>query len=236
MNVSAGLALARTLFREWDDSAQAAPLLSDEPGEAIVLYADTPLIREGTLRAMLAARSDYWMCLFSSGLAESRQRVIAAPADMAPSVLRQVLDLMRPKASGLTLVLSVPEPLPPGGVGALIDGDQLKQVLWNVLLNACEASRPGSDELSLVECVVRERRPQGDGQRPVLITIADGGPGILPAVRRRVFDPFFSTKARGTGLGLAISKQIIDEAGGRIRLLNRPRGGTRVVIELPQGR
>lgn len=152
------------------------------------------------------------------------------------TVLRQVLELMRPKASGLTLVLSVPEPLPPGGVGALIDGDQLKQVLWNVLLNACEASRPGSDELSLVECVVRERRPQGDGQRPVLITIADGGPGILPAVRRRVFDPFFSTKARGTGLGLAISKQIIDEAGGRIRLLNRPRGGTRVVIELPQGR
>lgn len=150
------------------------------------------------------------------------------------TVLRQVLDLMRPKASGLTLTLSVPEPLPPGGVGALIDGDQLKQVLWNVLLNACEASRPGSEELSLVECTVRDRRPQG-GQNAVLITIADAGPGIPSAVRRRAFDPFFSTKARGTGLGLAICKQIIDDAGGRIRLLNRPRGGTRVVIALPRG-
>lgn len=161
-------------------------------------------------------------------------RAVAHRTDVV-TVLRQVLDLMRPKARGLTLTLSVPEPLPPGGVGAHIDGDQLKQVLWNVLLNACEAARPGSEELSLVECTVRERRPQGGGHSAVLITIADAGPGIPPAVRRRAFDPFFSTKARGTGLGLAICKQIIDDAGGRIRLLNRPHGGTRVVIELSRG-
>jgi two-component system sensor histidine kinase PilS (NtrC family) len=152
------------------------------------------------------------------------------------TALRQVLDLMRPKARGLTLKLSVPEPLGPGGVGALIDGDQLKQVLWNVLLNACEVAKPGSPDLSLVECAVRQRRPTGSGQCAVLITIADAGPGIPAALRRRVFDPFFSTKARGTGLGLAICKQIIEEAGGRIRLLNRKSGGTRVVIELPAPR
>jgi signal transduction histidine kinase len=148
------------------------------------------------------------------------------------TVLREVLDLMRPKARGLTLSLSVPPHLSAGAF-ALIDGDQLKQVLWNVLLNACEAARPGSEALSRVECAVRERRHLGDGPSAMLITVADAGPGIPQALRRRVFDPFFSTKARGTGLGLAISKQIIEEAGGRIRLFNRPSGGTRVVLVLP---
>ena len=65
--------------------------------------------------------------------------------------------------------------------------------------------------------------------------VADRGPGIAAEVRRRVFDPFFSTKTRGTGLGLAVSKQIVDEHHGRIRLFNRRGGGTRVVIELPLG-
>jgi two-component system NtrC family sensor kinase len=65
--------------------------------------------------------------------------------------------------------------------------------------------------------------------------VADRGPGVPASGRNRVFDPFFSTKTRGTGLGLAVSKQIIDEHQGRIRLLNRRGGGTRVVIELPIG-
>ena len=149
------------------------------------------------------------------------------------AVLREVLDLLRGKAHGLTLRLDVPESLPADGISALIDGDQLRQVLWNVLINACEAASPGSgDSRSIIECTVRRQRSAKHHERPVLITIADSGSGINPAVRRRVFDPFFSTKTRGTGLGLAISKQIIDEAGGRIRLLNRKSGGTRVVLEL----
>jgi signal transduction histidine kinase len=159
-------------------------------------------------------------------------RAAAHRTDVA-TVLRQVLDMMRPKARSLFLKLDLPEPPPEGGPFALIDGDQLKQVLWNLLLNACEATRPSTGEQAVVECTVRERRRSSDGQSTVLITIADSGPGIPPALRRRVFDPFFSTKARGTGLGLAICKQIIEEAGGRIRLLNRTGGGTRAVLELP---
>jgi signal transduction histidine kinase len=69
----------------------------------------------------------------------------------------------------------------------------------------------------------------------VVLTVADRGPGVPDSARRRIFDPFFSTKSRGTGLGLAVSKQIIDEHNGRIRLLPRRGGGTRVVIELPVG-
>lgn len=148
------------------------------------------------------------------------------------AVLREVVDLLRGKAHGLQLRVDVPTPQADGGVTALIDGDQLRQVLWNVLINACEAATPGSETRSIIECTVRKQRGTSPHDRPVLITIADSGAGISPAVRRRVFDPFFSTKTRGTGLGLAISKQIIEESGGRIRLLNRTSGGTRVVIEL----
>jgi len=148
------------------------------------------------------------------------------------AVLREVVDMLRGKAHGLQLRIDVPESLAGSGVTALIDGDQLRQVLWNILINACEASTPGGGSRSVIECTVRKQRGAAPHDRPVLITIADGGAGISPAVRRRVFDPFFSTKTRGTGLGLAISKQIIDESGGGIRLLNRKSGGTRVVIEL----
>ena len=176
-------------------------------------------------------------------------RVTAERTDVV-AALSQVLDLVRTKARGLRLSLDVPQPLPAGGIGALIGTDQLKQVLWNVVLNACEASplrsgleagaatgvapgalAPAGGGPADIDCAVRERKAE-DGRRTVLVTIADHGPGVPAALRRRVFDPFFSTKARGTGLGLAISKQIIEEAGGRIRLLNRTGGGTRVVIEL----
>lgn len=185
--------------------------------------------------------------------------------------LRHVLGLLRPRTTGLQVQFDAGSA--PGALYAVIDSDQLKQVLWNILLNACDAARATStgpaappsgadrstedgapppaprDEspsIGVIECGVRKRRhvhssaaPKAAGaargleaQPGVLITIADSGPGIPAALRRRVFDPFFSTKTRGTGLGLPISKQIIEAAGGRIRLLNRPGGGTRVVIEL----
>ncbi len=82
---------------------------------------------------------------------------------------------------------------------------------------------------TLVECEARAFPGE------VVLTVADRGPGIAESARRRVFDPFYSTKQRGTGLGLAVSKQIIDEHRGRVRMVPRPGGGTRVVIELPIG-
>jgi signal transduction histidine kinase len=198
--------------------------------------------------------------ILSNVLRFARPPRAAAQRTDVVEVLRQVLDLRRGKASGLSIQLD--PGLGTGSLFALIEPDQLKQVLWNLLLNACDAARtpagatrshaatpppltgrpPSAEPAGVVECAVRRRRPwptrdARSAPRPeaagsVLITIADSGPGIPPAVRRRVFDPFFSTKSRGTGLGLPISKQIIESAGGRIRLLNRPGGGTRVIVEL----
>ena len=252
----------------------AAQVIAEELGEA------SPVRAEALAIGSEVRRLDH---ILNNVLRFARPSRAAVQRTDVLEALRQVLELVRPKARGLTLKLSgsdgpialggapgsVPA-TPPGPDGlpapasrpiyALIDADQLKQVLWNVLLNACEAARPTKEADAeaqgagqpLVECAVRRRRvtepsradaahrtgtptgiaPPGPLMRQVLITIADSGPGIPVTLRRRVFDPFFSTKARGTGLGLSISKQIIEEAGGRIRLLNRPSGGTRVVIEL----
>jgi PAS domain S-box-containing protein len=136
--------------------------------------------------------------------------------DLAP-VVKESVDLVRAKAGDVHLAVDTP-------LLARCDPDGIKQVLLNVLLNAVEAAPSGP-----VECEAHALGEQ------VVLSVADRGPGVPDSAKRRVFDPFFSTKTRGTGLGLAVSKQIVDEHHGRIRLLSRRGGGTRVVIELPVG-
>ena len=138
-------------------------------------------------------------------------------------VVEETVALVRAKAPDIDLRVNLERPLE-----TRCDPDGIKQVLLNVLLNAVEAV-PRTTPPTTIDC---DAQTVG---RQVLISVADRGPGIAVEVRRRVFDPFFSTKTRGTGLGLAVSKQIIDEHHGRIRLFNRRGGGTRVVIELPVG-
>jgi two-component system nitrogen regulation sensor histidine kinase NtrY len=65
------------------------------------------------------------------------------------------------------------------------------------------------------------------------LEISDDGVGILPENRRRVFEPYFSTKDRGTGLGLAIVSRIVADHNGYIRVQENEPRGTRFVLELP---
>jgi signal transduction histidine kinase len=73
------------------------------------------------------------------------------------------------------------------------------------------------------------------GNKRVEIMIQDDGPGIRPEHLPKLFDPFFSTKARGegTGLGLTISREIVHEHGGRMRAESTYGKGARFYIELP---
>ena len=66
-----------------------------------------------------------------------------------------------------------------------------------------------------------------------VLTVADEGPGVEPALRPRVFDPYFTTKGEGTGLGLAIVKKIVLQHGGEVELGERPGGGACFTISLP---
>ncbi len=103
------------------------------------------------------------------------------------------------------------------------DADQLRQVLWNLLLNGVQACG-GRGRLSV--------STRAEGGRAVL-AVQDTGPGIDPSVLERVFDPFFTTKKKGTGLGLAICRRIVTAHGGSLAAENAPGAGARFVLSLP---
>lgn len=107
----------------------------------------------------------------------------------------------------------------------MLDPDRLHQALLNVIINAAEAMPDGGR-------LVASTGIDEDGSS-ARIEITDEGVGIDPGDRDRLFDPFFTTKREGVGLGLVNAKSIVDRHGGRIRLLPRREGGTRVLISLP---
>ncbi len=115
-----------------------------------------------------------------------------------------------------------------------LDREQMRRVLTNLIDNAVAAVRrrldvagePGPGHVTL-------RSAHDSLLQSVRIEVADDGIGIPQRDRRRVFEPYFSTKERGTGLGLAIVSRIVADHHGYVRLQeNRPRGA-RFVIELP---
>jgi signal transduction histidine kinase len=103
------------------------------------------------------------------------------------------------------------------------DEGQITQLIINLLDNAAHAS----EEKGAVEL-----RLESDGAE-VSLRVRDRGQGMEPAVRDRVFEPFYTTKARGTGLGLPICRKIVEAHGGRIELDSQPGAGTEVTVRLP---
>ncbi len=63
--------------------------------------------------------------------------------------------------------------------------------------------------------------------------VEDTGPGVEPAIRRRLFEPLITTKANGVGLGLALVKRIAERHGGSVEYPDRPGGGARFTVVLP---
>jgi signal transduction histidine kinase len=104
----------------------------------------------------------------------------------------------------------------------MADHDQLRQVFWNLLLNAVQAMRLGGT-LSV------ETRRKGDR---VEVTVGDTGAGIPASMLPRVFEPFVTTKSGGTGLGLAIVRRIVEDHGGHITVSARDGAGTCFVLSL----
>lgn len=112
--------------------------------------------------------------------------------------------------------------------------DALVAVLQNLLENAIQACRgaearrpaPGRGQLSLLA-----RRVAGPDSLELLLK--DDGPGIDPALRDRVLEPFFTTKPQGTGLGLAVAQAVVHGHDGMLWIESEPGGGTTVGIRLP---
>lgn len=146
-----------------------------------------------------------------------------APASLN-AVVESTLKLYDERLDGVRLETKLAAALPE----ALIDTEQMKRVLVNLIDNAAEAMAEGS----LERRILIQTRELSDLDS-VELSVTDTGPGISAADRERIFDPYFSTRKRGTGLGLAIVSRIIAEHQGRIRVGDNRPHGARFTIELP---
>jgi signal transduction histidine kinase len=149
-------------------------------------------------------------------------------ATRADRIVKDVHDLMNGQLerAGIDLKFQVESRL-----WVHADGQQMKQVLINLIQNAAEAiGRNGS---ILVEVRTGTAELEGREKTAVLISVADTGRGIAPGVESRLFDPFFTTKEGGTGLGLAIAARIVEKHGGALRYETELNRGTTFEIVLP---
>lgn len=105
----------------------------------------------------------------------------------------------------------------------LVDGDQLRQVAINLILNAGAAMQEGG------QLIVKT----GFDDQYVNIVFSDNGSGIPEENLGKIFEPFFTTRVRGTGLGLAITKQIVEQHQGIITLDSTVGKGTTITVRLP---
>lgn len=146
-----------------------------------------------------------------------------SPSEVVDLVLE--LSKHRLRSHGVTVDLRRRQTLPE----VLADPEQFKEVLANVIVNACEAMKNGGT-IAIEEDVIRD----SDGNAFVVVRIGDSGPGIPPDAQGKIFQPFFTTKDEGTGLGLSIASRIMEDHNGCIELVpGDARSGATFMIALP---
>ncbi len=112
------------------------------------------------------------------------------------------------------------------------DGELLKQVFLNIILNAVQAMK-GGGELTIGARLHIDPVLRPGMERTIELRFADTGPGINEEDRKRIFDPFYSTREGGSGLGLAIVHHIIDLHRGTVDVERGERGGSVFTVLLP---
>jgi PAS domain S-box-containing protein len=108
------------------------------------------------------------------------------------------------------------------------DRFRLVQVFRNILENALAAA----PDPAHIDVVCREANL--DGGPALRVAIRDNGPGLGAEQRQRIFEAFYTTKARGTGLGMAIARRIVEAHGGNIAVGDIPGCGAEIVLTLPR--
>jgi two-component system sensor kinase FixL len=134
-------------------------------------------------------------------------------------VLAATTALLREDAAHAGVRVAVTGAAPP----IMADVELLKIVFINLFINGAQAMKgQGAIAVDITA---------SDGM--CRVTVHDGGPGIAPEVRDKLFTPFVTTKSRGTGLGLSTVKRLIEAHHGQIAVDSPAEGGTKVTISLP---
>jgi two-component system sensor histidine kinase HydH len=154
----------------------------------------------------------------------SRRRAPNAEATDLAALSREVVALAANAARGSDVLVRYEGPGQEAAY-ARCDGAQIRQVVWNLVRNAIQASSAGSTVIVRVE----------PGERDVTLSVNDEGPGISQEAVSRIFEDFFTTRTHGAGIGLAVVRRIIEDhepMGVRLSVEKAPGGGASFRITL----
>ena len=112
----------------------------------------------------------------------------------------------------------------PSSLRVRADAAKLRQLLWNLIRNAVQASGAGATVVVELERVAN---------LDTFIRVIDQGPGIPADAADKIFDAFYTTRSHGTGVGLAVVKSIVDGHGWRVSVESGVLGGTIFSVRLP---
>jgi len=146
---------------------------------------------------------------------------VKEPMDLA-ALSREVVTLAATSGRGMDVIVRSEGP---SDVHVIADAGQMRQVLWNLVRNAIQASSPGS------EVILRWSK---QNSRDITFEVHDRGVGIDPATRERLFDAFFTTRSKGMGIGLAVVKRILDDHGFTISVDSTEGQGTTFAVLIPE--
>uniref|UniRef100_UPI003100B6B5 PAS domain S-box protein n=1 Tax=Neorhizobium sp. EC2-8 TaxID=3129230 RepID=UPI003100B6B5 len=160
----------------------------------------------------------------------ARQRKHQRKSVQIPGIIEAARELLsyNLKSSGVTVETNLPRTLP----SLWIDGDQIHQVIVNLIVNACQALEEKTDGPRRI----RIEASHDPARETVSLRVSDNGAGIPASIRSRIFDPYFTTKPQGTGtgIGLAVSRGLIESHGGTLDLdPAADLGGAGFLIVLP---
>lgn len=144
---------------------------------------------------------------------------VLMPVDVGRTV-REVVALATQSGRGGDVRVAYDGPGEGEPLMTLADAGQLRQVVWNLMRNAVQASSPGACVRVRVCC----EDTAGDNGA-FLLEVHDDGPGLDPEAKKRLFDPFFTTRSAGVGIGLAVVKRIVDDHKWRIEVASDERTG-----------
>ncbi|MFZ1946568.1 MAG: ATP-binding protein [bacterium] len=182
----------------------------------------------GKLMSLVIKESDRLKSIIDHFLEFARSRPSRMRDVPLDSVLAEVVCLVRnhPSFHGGIIVETSAGP----SVRAWVDEETVKQVFYNLALNAVEAMPSGG------RLKIGLEASSGESPGCAVVRFEDQGVGIDQADLKRIFEPFFTRKQAGTGLGLAIASKIVEEHGGRIEITSRKGSGTVATVFLPRHR
>lgn len=162
------------------------------------------------------------------------------PAAMTPVNIHAILQHVRHlAASGFARHVQFVEAYDPSLPPVIGHHDQLVQTLINLVKNAAEAIGPDRTDGRIVlgtsyrpGLKLRRGSRSSRAHLPLIVTVADNGPGIPESIESTLFEPFVTTKTTGSGLGLALVAKVVEDHGGHVEL-ERSQGTTTVTLLLP---